>query len=93
MTFEPLKLYNWTSDHFDLWIQGQHIAIGYHTGQCSDSIAMLLKKKYLLKQFKRIKAKDLRQYLEQFDLERPRTKYGCMSQVLWLACGDLIDNQ
>jgi len=64
---------------------------GFHAGQCSDSIAELLTVPYIVNQFKKYTIKQMDEVLKDYDLTRPKTKYGRMSQILWLACGDITE--
>jgi hypothetical protein len=66
---------------------------GYHSGRCDDDIATLQKKEYIAKQLNPVPYEVLEGILTEYGCEWDDgdDKEELEGIVLWLACGDIID--
>lgn len=66
---------------------------GYHSGSCDEDIAKLQKKEYIAKQLNPIPLETLCSILDEYGCEYDDgdDKEEIEGIVLWLACGDILD--
>ena len=76
---------------FDIEIED--VKKGYHSGSCDEDIAELQKKEYIANQLNPIPLETLCSILDEYGCEYDDgdDKEEIESIVLWLACGDIVD--
>jgi hypothetical protein len=88
---------NWSDSHgyIELAIDPEDAATGYHMGQCDDDIDALRRVPYIAEQLDRlapdIVADVLREY-GAWSAEDLANHDDNLSRLLWIACGDIVDN-
>jgi hypothetical protein len=68
---------------------------GSHLGQCDDDIKSLLKKDYIKRQFAAIQPDTIRESLKEYgawDQEELSDDIANQERLLWIACGDIVEN-
>ena len=78
---------------FKLLLEDAHN--GSHQGRCDDDIAALLRVPYIAEQLAKIDEKLLRDELREYgawDTAELADHDANLSRILWLACGDIVEN-
>lgn len=78
------------SGRINLDIKSEDLSRGYHQGQCEDSVRDLMEEDYIREQFDAISDEDALKCVKEYGIEDPDEP---KMYLLWLACGDLIDEE
>lgn len=84
-----------SSGRIEFWLYEADARFGYHPGQCDASIAGLRQQPYIAKQLDAIDPAALRAELCEYgawDEPELANHDENLSRILWLACGDIVDN-
>ena len=88
-----------------MWHSGNYVELnilkrdaeaGYHQGQCDEDIEGLLQEPYIKKQFDRIDPQKIVKELAEYgawDEEELKDTQANRARLLWLFCGDIVDNR
>lgn len=85
-----------SSGRIELFLESSDISKGYHSGACDLDIAELRTMAHIDNQLKAIKPDLLVSELKEYgawDSEELANHEDNLNRLLWLACGDLIDQQ
>ena len=90
-----MSYYSSGSGLIELEIPFELAEIGYHQGQCDDDVNYLSGTKPIWNQLKQIDPQVLRDELDEYgawDDDELSDHSQNLQRLLWLACGDIIDN-
>lgn len=83
-------------ERFSLRITLADAKSGSHPGDCCDDVNQLIRKTYIVNQLNRIGhqkiADELREY-GAWDEEELSDSVACKRRIVWLACGDIVEEQ
>lgn len=96
----PDSLFYWftsSSGAIELVLYAPDVKQGSHSGRCDEDIAALLKKRYIAAQLDRLKPAaiqaELREYFFDSDFDpQCADDENNRARLLWVACGDILDN-
>ena len=88
---------NWSDSHgyIELAIDSDDAATGYHMGQCDDDIDALRQVPYIAKQLSELSADVVANVFREYgawSAEDLASHDDNLSRLLWIACGDIVDN-
>jgi hypothetical protein len=88
---------DWSDSHgfIELDIDLEDAATGYHMGQCDDDIDALRQVPYIAKQLSELSADVVANVLREYgawSAEDLANHDDNLSRLLWIACGDILDN-
>ncbi|WP_448168667.1 hypothetical protein [Burkholderia ambifaria] len=84
-----------SSGRIEFWLYEADARVGYHPGQCDASIAGLRQQRYIVKQLDKVDPAALRDELREYgawDDVQLADHNENLSRILWLACGDIVEN-
>jgi hypothetical protein len=89
---------NWSASHgyIELAIDLDDAATGYHMGPCDDDIDALRRVPYIAEQLSALSADVVTDVLREYGAwtaEELADHDVNLSRLLWLACGDIVDNE
>lgn len=91
---DPAYWYISSCGHIELQITADDARNGSHQGACDDDIAALRQVPYIWEQLDKIDANRLAEELRGYgawDEEQLKDHDENLSRVLWLACGDIVE--
>jgi hypothetical protein len=88
---------NWSDNHgyIELAIDSDDAATGCHSGSCDDDVATLRRKPYIAEQLAALSADVVANVLREYGAwtaEDLANHDDNLSRLLWIACGDIVDN-
>ena len=91
--FATLSYAKPVNGNLEIEVKLEDARCGYHSGQCDDDIAALQKKEYIAKQLNLVSYEVLEGILTEYGCEWDDgdDKEELEGLVLWLACGDIVD--
>lgn len=98
MNLKPANIRHYTSGTYmlELALSADEVASGFHSGSCDNDIETLRRKPYIESQLKQIDAAKLRLELQEYgawDASELADHDANLSRFLWLACGELSDEE
>lgn len=87
--------YSTSSGRIELNITKQQAQIGHHTGQCDDDVMLLSRMPSIVRQLNKLEPSLVREELKEFgawdEIELADDAQN-LQRLLWVACGDIVEN-